>query len=208
MNSVLAHYETLKKYRNAILNNHKSSRLNCGLNLMDVGFVGSLQAGVAVTKFFDHVDDAGTTVEEMNEANNDGRGAGMELQSGAADIGKAFQELQVKLKKVGTPEGTYRIEIYAGDTTIVNQSPTLNAVDLTTSLATKTLTLDSKHTLSAGDRVVVQTAGGSSTAGNFVGFAFVDSGQQAGWFFTRHNYDDSWLDLDLVDFRMTFDSSV
>lgn len=40
MNGVLAQYETLKKYGSGILNSHKSSRLNCGLNLMDVGFLG------------------------------------------------------------------------------------------------------------------------------------------------------------------------
>ncbi len=72
MKNVVAQYEAIKKYGSAILNSHKSSRLNCGLNLMDVGFVGSLGAAfspldIPNLKLWLDADDAGTITKDASD---------------------------------------------------------------------------------------------------------------------------------------------
>lgn len=115
---------------------------------------------------------------------------GVKVLAGSSMIGKKCNSVQFEIWTFGTPTGTYQFTIRNSADTIVAQSAAVNVSTLgTTSGTLVTQSLDAKHTLAEGDRILVEC---SSSSGLKAGFENASS--PAGTEETLYNYTPVYVD--------------
>jgi hypothetical protein len=149
-----------------------------------------------------HMSDTTSTVGLSTYA---GRQAHVEFVSATSQlIGDKIDSMTVRLKKSGTPTGTFQIGIFNTDLSVKKLFGSLNPATLTTGYADYTFSLGGSdlYTIAAGDRIGILYTGGTSA--NFVAIMTDNNAADPfdGTNTYRQHYTTSWQSVTAEDLYM------